>query len=122
MSCSFDSLVVVAKLWLMQPGSDSFVAFLQAELEGCEAVWHCEGQPVGASRGDVHHQGSDPSCPVTIALWCSSQHKQATGLATLTHKDCAASDPLSVPEPVLTLSVVAFLDRLDLRYTFTRIH
>ncbi len=87
----------------MQPGSDSFVAFLQAELEGSEAVRHCEGQPVGASRGHVHHQGAHPSCLVTVALWCSSQHKEATGLATLTHTDSATSDPLSVPEPVLTL-------------------
>ena len=106
----------------MQPGSDGSVAFLQAELEGFEAVRHCQGQPVGASRGHVHHQGSDPSCPVTVALWCSSQHKQAACLTTLTHKDCASSDPLSVPEPVLTLSGVAFLDRLDLRYTFPRVH
>ena len=28
MSCGCDSLRVLAKLWLMQPGSDSFVAFL----------------------------------------------------------------------------------------------
>ena len=28
MSCGGDRLIVLAKLWLMQPGSDSFVAFL----------------------------------------------------------------------------------------------
>ena len=109
MSCSIDSLVVVAKVSCSQ-ALIGFVAFLQAELEGCEAVWHCEGQPVGASRWDVHHQGSDPSCPVTIAFWCPSQYKQATCLATLTHTDCAASDSFFVSEPLLTLSVVAACD------------
>ena len=74
---------------------------VQAELEGCEAVWDSQDQPAGTSRGDAHHQGTAPGCFVAVLHSITPQRHQASHHATLTNQDHAACHILFVPELTL---------------------
>ena len=71
---------------------------MQVELEGCEAVWDCQDQLAGASRGHVHHQGPAAGCLVSVLNLNTPKHHQASHNATFTNEDYATSHILFVPE------------------------
>lgn len=70
---------------------------VQAEFEGCEALRDCQHQPVGAARGAVHNQKSDPGCTVTVLHRFAAKHSQAPSYASLTNQDCTSCQILFVP-------------------------